>query len=75
MSIYGEVMTFLSRVAPFSMIVNIILGVILLLVGSLLLSFKQKTKGRKIGGVTCVTLAILAFLGSASTWFVSTFII
>ncbi|WP_314059732.1 hypothetical protein [uncultured Vagococcus sp.] len=72
-SIFRNIIDFLVLSAPVSIMTNIGLGVILLIIG-VSLAVTKKTKGKKIGAITCLTLSGLAFVGSASTWFVSTFI-
>lgn len=73
MSIFRNIIDFLVPLAPVSIITNIGLGVILLIVG-ISLATTKKTKGKRIGAITCLTLSGLAFVGSVSTWLVSTFI-
>lgn len=70
----GLIISFLKTFAPVSIASNLIIGILLLVISISLLSVKQKTKGKIIGGRICLVMSGLALIGSASTWFVSTFV-
>lgn len=75
MRLFNRIIDFLSVSAPMAVAINIVLGIVLLVIGIyLLVSTNKQTKRKRIAAMTCLTISALAFVGSASTWFISTFI-
>lgn len=59
-----EILNFYKTTAPFSIITNALVGLILLIIGVIMLRDPAKTKGKVIGGRICIVISIIAFIGT-----------
>lgn len=61
MSLFWSIIDFLKGTTPFFIVFNIIIATVLLILGFILLS-----KMKKVFGMVCLSISLLAFLGAAS---------
>ena len=75
MSLFWSIIDFLKETAPFFIGINIILAIFLLILGLVLISKKNREqKTKRIGGLVCLSISMLAFLGALSNAFFSFFL-
>ncbi|MBG9455813.1 hypothetical protein ABE61_17600 [Lysinibacillus sphaericus] len=75
MSLFWSIIDFLKETAPFFIGMNIILATFLLILGLVLMSKKNREqKAKKIAGMVCLSVSMLAFLGAMSNAFFSFFV-
>ncbi|MCY9549753.1 hypothetical protein [Lysinibacillus xylanilyticus] len=61
MSLFWSIIDFLKGTTPFFIVFNIIVAIALLILGFILLS-----KTKKVIGMVCLSISLLAFLGALS---------
>lgn len=72
MSLFGSIIDFLKETAPFFIVFNISVAIVLLISGLILMSKKNREqKTKKIVGIVCLSISLLAFLGALSNAFTS----
>lgn len=70
-NLFYYVIETLKDFAPISITINVVLGILLVVAAIVLLKQKNRTRGLKIGGYTCMTIGVLGFTGAVANWFVS----
>jgi len=72
MSLFWSNIDFLKETAAFFIVFNIIVAIVLLISGLILVSKKNREqKTKKIFGMVCLSVSLLAFLGALSNAFFS----
>jgi len=72
MSLFWSIIDFLKETAAFFIVFNIIVAIVLLISGLILVSKKNREqKTKKIFGMVCLSVSLLAFLGALSNAFFS----
>lgn len=64
----AELLYIIQSIAPFSMLINLVVAIPLLSVGFFLLFKKAPTKKIRIGGWCCIVLSSLSLLGTLTTF-------
>lgn len=72
LNVIENTISFLKITAPISITINIVVGIALFVLGIILLiNSSVHNRRRRIGGWVCISISILGFVGSISTYFVS----
>ena len=67
MSLFWSIIDFLKETASFFIVINIIAALVLLISGVILISQKNREqKTKKVVGLMCLSISMLAFLGALS---------
>ncbi|MDM5248688.1 hypothetical protein [Lysinibacillus sp. G4S2] len=75
MSLFWSIIDFLKETSPFFIAINFISAIFLLILGLVLISKKNREqKTKKIAGMVCLSISMLAFLGALSNTFFSFFV-
>ncbi|KOP70249.1 hypothetical protein AMS59_20715 [Lysinibacillus sp. FJAT-14745] len=75
MTLFWSIIDFLKGTAPFFIMFDIIVAIVLLILGLMLLSKKNRAlKTKKIAGMVCLSIALLTFLGALSNALFSFFV-
>ncbi|WP_338749370.1 hypothetical protein [Bacillus sp. FJAT-52991] len=75
MSLFWSIIDFLKETAPFFIVFNIIVAIVLLISGLILISKKNREqKTKKVVGMVCLSISLLAFLGALSNALFSFFV-
>lgn len=70
MSLFWSIIDFLKETASFFIVINIIVALVLLISGVILISKKNREqKTKKVVGLMCLSISMLAFLGALSNAF------
>ncbi|QED47983.1 hypothetical protein [Cytobacillus dafuensis] len=70
MSLFWSIIDFLKETAPFFIVFNISVAIVLLISGLILISKKNREqKTKKVVGMVCLSISLLAFLGALSNTF------
>lgn len=71
LNVIENTISFIKITAPISITINIVVGIALFVLGIILLINSSVHNRRRIGGWVCISISILGFVGSISTYFVS----
>lgn len=74
MSLFWSIVGFLKETAPFFILFDISVAIVLLILGLILISISKKNreqKKKKFVGLVCLSASFLAFLGALSNAFTS----
>jgi asparagine N-glycosylation enzyme membrane subunit Stt3 len=67
MSLFWSIIDFLKGTTSFFIVFNIIVAIVLLIPGLILISKKNREqKTKKVVGMVCLSISLLAFLGALS---------
>ena len=67
MSLFWNIIDFLKETTPFFIMFNIIVAIVLLILGFILLSKKNREQQtKKVIGMVCLSISSLSFLGALS---------
>ena len=70
MTLFWSIIDFLKETASFFIVINIIAAIVLLISGVILISQKNsEKKTKKVVGLICLSISMLAFLGALSNAF------
>ncbi|MFF2176178.1 hypothetical protein ACFVT8_06945 [Lysinibacillus sp. NPDC058147] len=67
MTLFWSIIDFLKGTAPIFIVFDIIVAIVLLVIGLILISKKNREqKTKKIAGMVCLSIGLLTFLGALS---------